>query len=361
MKDEKCGPARRRNEGCEPTNARGDLVHPSSFLLHPSLRGLVSLTLLTGLAWRTEWGPITRAFADLRPELWLAAVGLYLAAQLASALRWQWLARPLGFRHSLGQLTAFSFIGMYFNLVLPTSVGGDVVRAWYLDGGSHRRLLAFLSVFVDRLSGLLVLLALACAAVVVCPIALPAWVAASVWGTAGGALFGLGALPALARWTGRFDRARRLVDGVRLYLRHGRLLLATTGLSLLVQAANVVLVWLVGQAIDAPVPASYYWVLVPMVTLLTLLPVSLNGMGVREGGMVLFLTPLGVPAGTALSLAVLWFSVFAAASLCGGGVYLCGRFPRPEGQPDHEPVRGDSDQGRTGQPQAAPGSLTASA
>ena len=44
-------------------------------------------------------------------------------------------------------------------------------------------------------------------------------------------------------------------------------------------------------------PAAYYWVLVPMVSLLTLLPVSINGMGVREGGMVLLLAPLGVGTG----------------------------------------------------------------
>ena len=67
--------------------------------------------------------------------------------------------------------------------------------------------------------------------------------------------------------------------------------------------------------LDAPVPGAYYWVVVPTVTLLTLLPVSLNGMGVREWGMTLFLVPLGVPAGTAVSLAFLWFAVFAACSL----------------------------------------------
>src|SRR5262249_5560543 len=106
---------------------------------------------------------------------------------------------------------------------------------------------------------------------------------------------------------------------------------------------------------------SYYWVLVPMVSLLTLLPVSVNGMGVREGATALFLAPLGVGEGTALSLAFLWFAASAAASLGGGVVYLFGRFPRPadragasvEVQTDHGPVGGDSGQGRAGQPRAA--------
>jgi uncharacterized membrane protein YbhN (UPF0104 family) len=317
------------------------------------LRLLVSGTLLAWLAWRTDWAQFAGSFGQLRLELWLAALGLYLATQAASSLRWQLLARPLGFEQPLWRYAAFYFIGMYFNLFLPTSVGGDVVRAWYLDAGSGRRLNAFLSVLVDRLTGLLMLLALACVAVGLSPVPLQAWIIASVWGTAACAGMGLVALPRLRRWTDRFDRLRRLAEGVHLCFDRPRLLLATTGLALVVQAANVVLVWLVGLAVAAPVPAAYYWVMVPMVSLLTVLPVSLNGMGVREGGVLLFLAPLGVAEGTALTLSFLWFSVFTAASLLGGFVYLVGWFPRPEGRPDHEPVGNHPDQGRTGQFKAA--------
>jgi uncharacterized protein (TIRG00374 family) len=318
--------------------------------------------LLTWLAWRTDWAQVGRAFAQLRFGWWLAAVGVYLLTQLVSSVRWQLLARPLGLDRPLHQFIAFYFIGMYFNLLLPTSVGGDVVRAWYLDGGSGRKLAAFLSVFVDRFSGLLVLLALACVAVALCPIALPAWIHVSVWGTIAAAVAGLvgfsifdfrssiaGKVPGVNRLSHKIESVRA---GSTHLLRPG-LVLSTTVLSLVVQASNVVLVWLVGRAIDAPVPASYYWILVPMVTLLTLLPISLNGMGVREWGTVLFLAPLGVGQGIALSLAFLWFSVFTAASLFGGVVYLFGSFPRPEVGPDHETVCSDTDQGRAGQSRAA--------
>ncbi|HEV3260368.1 MAG TPA: lysylphosphatidylglycerol synthase transmembrane domain-containing protein [Gemmataceae bacterium] len=309
----------------------------------------VSAGLLAWLACRTDWAQVGQAFARLRVGLWLAAVGLYVLSQVVSGLRWQLLARPLGFRRRLGPFVAYYFIGMYFNLFLPTSVGGDVVRAWYLDGGSGRRVAAFLSVFVDRLSGLLVLLGLACVAVAVCPVSVPRWVVVSVWGTAGAAVVGLLALPLLTDWSRRFARARPLADGVRFYLGRPGLLLRSAALSLGVQAANVVLVWLVGEAIGAPVPGPYYWILVPMVTLLTLVPLSLNGMGLREWGMVLFLRPLGVGAGTALSLAFLWFCVFTVSSLLGAAVYLWGSFPRPEVQPDHGPLGDHSAQGRARQ------------
>src|SRR5437868_6701131 len=283
--------------------------------LSKRLKLLVSVALLAWLVHSADWSKIGHTFSQLRPGLWLAAVVLYIATQFVSAVRWRLLAGPLGFHKSMKEYTAFYFIGMYFNLFLPTSVGGDVVRALYLDGGSGRRLPAFLSVFVDRLSGLLVLLALACVAAAFCPMPLPLWITASVWGTAGCAMLGFLLLPFVLRWTGRFEHICRLVQGLRLYVSQPRLLLATTGLSLVVQAANILLVWLVGLAIAAPVPMSYYGILVPMVTLLTLLPVSLNGMGVREWGTVLFLSHLGISEATGLILAFLWFAAFTTVSL----------------------------------------------
>jgi uncharacterized membrane protein YbhN (UPF0104 family) len=314
-----------------------------------TLRLLISVGLLVWLAARTDWHQVARTFRELRIEWWLGALGLFVLTQVLSAYRWQIVARPLGFQQSLKQFTGFYFIGMFFNLFLPTSVGGDVVRAWYLDGGSRRRLAAFLSAFVDRCSGLFLLLALACLAMALCPMALPSWIAWSVWTSGACALTGLFLLPSLARLTGRFARVRRLSDNARLYLRHPGLILACCGLSLIIQAANVVVVWMIGIALHAPIPAYYYGICVPMVTLLTLIPISLNGMGVREGGLVLFLAPLGIGESTALGLAFLWFSVFTAASLLGGGVYLLGRFPSPQVRAEHESVGGDSDQGRTGQ------------
>jgi uncharacterized membrane protein YbhN (UPF0104 family) len=302
------------------------------------LRPACSLAILGVLYWR-YWRQVADAFAHLHWGLWLLGVLLYVLTQVVSSLRWQWLSRPLGFTRPLGHYFAFYFIGMFFNLVLPTSVGGDVVRAWYLDGGSGRRMSAFLSVFVERLSGLLVLLVVACVADLVCPVPLHPLVHLAVWGLAGGAVLGLVGLFVFGRLPWPFARFRtlhaRLVRfhqqlhaALLLYLRRPRLLLVTTVLSLLVQAGNVVLVWLIAVALDAPVPFSFCWILMPVVALLTLLPISVNGMGVRELATMALLAPFGVGSGTATSLAFLWFAAQASAGLCGIGFYLFGRYPR---------------------------------
>jgi uncharacterized membrane protein YbhN (UPF0104 family) len=320
------------------------------------LRLLVSTAILGGLAWRTDWGQIAAAFGQLHLGLWLAAVGLYALTQCLSALRWQELARPLGFNRPLRDYAGFYFIGMYFNLMLPTSVGGDVVRAWYLDGRSGRRFAAFFSVLLDRGSGLLVLLSLACVGTVMAPVGLPAWISACVWGTAGCVVLGLSLAPVFLCCGGEFCerlRLRQMCRSIRPLLTV-RLVAWAALLSLAVQALNVVLVWMIGQAIEAPVPANYYWIVVPMVSLLTVLPLSLNGMGIREGGMILFLAPVGVGQGTALCLALLWFAAFSTASLAGGLVYLFGSFPWPSGEGFTDgSIGGDSGQGRAGQRAAA--------
>jgi uncharacterized membrane protein YbhN (UPF0104 family) len=296
------------------------------------LRIAVSVGLLTILALRTDWHRMGEAFRHLRVSLWFVALAIYLAAQLISGFRWQLLAAPLGFGGSLWRYSAFYFIGMFFNMMLPTSVGGDVVRAWYLDHRPGRRLNALLSVLADRGSGLLVLLLIACVAVAACPIVLPRWIVLGVWSTAAAALAGILFLPTLKRWTWRYNRVQRLSDSISIYRLHPWLLLGTGLLSVFVQAANVLIVCVLGLAIGIDIPAFYYWIFVPMVTLVTLLPVSLNGMGIREGSTVLFLAPLGVNSDAALCLSLLWFSVFTAASLLGGLVYLLGCYPRPEVQ-----------------------------
>ncbi|GIW78393.1 MAG: hypothetical protein KatS3mg105_0200 [Gemmatales bacterium] len=303
------------------------------------LRLFVSFGLLSWLAWRTDWVQVGEVFSRLRIEYWVAAVLMYAFIQVISGYRWQRIAEPLGFRIPLSRYVGFYYIGMFFNLVLPTSVGGDVIRACYLNSRSGRRRFAFLSVLSDRLSGFVVLFGLAGLAVLLCPITLPLWVTWSVFAAVVAAYCGLACLPVFIRLNRRlrFSLGRRfdnlgsdLLHSLRFAFRPSILLL-----SLVIQSGNILIVWLLGLSISAPIAWWYYWIVVPMVALLTLLPVSINGMGVREGGMVLFLAPMAVREGMAMSLAFLWFSVFTVTSLVAGGlVYLFGRFPPVEVEAD---------------------------
>jgi uncharacterized membrane protein YbhN (UPF0104 family) len=324
------------------------------------LRIAVSALLLSVIAWRTDFHVVAGRFANLNVGLWLAAVGTLVVAMLASAKRWELFARQLRFERNLLQYCAYYFIGMWFNLSLPTSVGGDVVRVWYLDGKSGRKLAAFASVFLERLNGLLVLIALACVGVLISPIRLEWWISACVWGVAGCAFVGVVSLPIAQRWQGlplqRRAQLRIMLDLSRI----PRVMAGATLMSILVQLCGVVCLWLIGLALGLEVPAAYYCILGPMVSLLTLLPISVNGMGVREQSTIVFLAPLQVDAESAATLAFLWFAVSVAISLLGGAIYLFGAYPKAHAStsaakedPRDRPVDRDSDQGREGQPSKA--------
>jgi uncharacterized membrane protein YbhN (UPF0104 family) len=326
-----------------------------------------SAVLVAVLVWRLDWRQVAAAFAQLDLRLWWAALGVYLLAQVASSVRWRLLARVHGLEGGHGRFLAYYFIGSFFNLVLPTSVGGDVVRAWYLarqaDG---RRTAAFLSVLADRANGLAVLIAVACVALACYALPLPAWVTVTVVGLGAAAVAGLALLPALPRLEGRLTsrpRLREVVRGAGVYLRHPGALLWATLLSAVVQVANLVVAWLVGRSLGLGVPLAYYGILTSVVAVLTLLPVSVNGMGLREWGTALLLKPVGVSPAHAVTLSLLTFAVQAVTSLGGCVVYLFGRFPRFEAAPaapaavEVRPhvysVGGHTHQGRARQPSTA--------
>lgn len=286
------------------------------------IRVAVSGCLVAWIAWRTDWSDVAEKFANLHVELWIAAVALFLGMQIASARRWQLYGKDLGFEQTFPQYCAYTFIGMFFTLFLPTLIGGDVARVWYLNGQSGRKWPALTSVFLERINGLAVLIATACVGWLICPVELPSWISASVWGSAALAVLGLASVPLLRRWPRLSVQRREQLQSLESLLWSPRTLIESTLLSVLVQAAGAMILWCLGLALGLDVPITYYAVLGPMVSLLMLLPISVNGMGVREGATVLFLLPLGVDEPAALALAFLWFTTGIAGSLVGGVVYL---------------------------------------
>ena len=325
------------------------------------LRIAISAALLGFFAWKTNWTEVGAKFAHLHFEMWFAAVGFLILAQIASARRWQLFAQELRFDRTIQQYCSYYFVGTYFNLMLPTSVGGDVVRVLHLDGKSGRKWAAFASVFLERLNGLLVLIALACVGILMAPADLPWWIPASVWGIAGCAALGMASIPLVKNWRLLPEARRQQLQLAWDLLRAPKLLTETTIMSVLVQLAGVAILCCISVGLGLNVPFAYYCVLGPMVSLLTLLPVSVNGMGFREGGTVLFLAPLGVDDATALTLAFLWFAVNVAVQLTRRRLVSTSSGPTrrgasevvTEGTNDHGLNDRNPDQGREGQPAQA--------
>jgi glycosyltransferase 2 family protein len=309
------------------------------------VRPLATVFLLAVLAWRLrdQWGAVATAFTHLNVALWLVAVGVYVSVQAISSVRWRMLGKVQGYDAPIGAYLAFYYIGMFFNLVLPTTVGGDVVRVWYLanrDGTGPRvgrRMAALVSVLAERVNGLVVLIFLACVAVIFSPTVLPPWISGTVAAVGAVAVLGLIAVPFLG-WLFRkypvLDRqprlahVRSLLAGALAYRGHPGMLFQVTLLSVFVQVGNVVMWWLVSEGLGLHVSLWYCGVMVPLVTLVATFVPSIGGFGVREAATVILLAPLQVSAADAVTLSILGFAASAVCSLGGLLFYLFGRYPR---------------------------------
>jgi uncharacterized membrane protein YbhN (UPF0104 family) len=133
------------------------------------------------------------------------------------------------------------------------------------------------------------------------------------------------ALTPLARMR---PRASSLYSAIVPYTRAPGTLFASVALSFVFQAIVILVVFLNARALDQRFPVVALAVFVPLISLAAMVPISVNGLGVREALYLLLFGQLGSPPDVSVSLALLYFAVTFAASLPGGVVYAMHHAPR---------------------------------
>jgi hypothetical protein len=299
------------------------------------LKPLVSLSLYVAIFGFTDVGSILDRVASARFEYVAAGVLLYSSGQAMSALRWHLLARPLGLGVRYGRLLSFYFIGMFFNLFLPTIIGGDAVKAWLLARETGATARATVSVFMERNLGLLALLTIATVAAFVAPpvevlgfsllavtaLLFAGFVAVNVVLLNRGAYTlvdrAIAASP-LARFR---PRAASLYEAITPYGGAWRELALSIVLSFAFQGVVIAVVFLNARALHHDFPLTAVAMFVPLISLGGMLPVSVNGLGVREALYILLFGRAGATTELAVALALLYLAVTFVSSLPGGVLY----------------------------------------
>jgi glycosyltransferase 2 family protein len=317
---------------------------PASRLLgRPSarwfLRVLVSVGIIVYILVDVDSGDLLRGLLGVRIELVAVALALYLGGQVLSAYKWHLLGRSVGFAQPLLDYVRFYFIGMFFNLLGPSTIGGDVVRALYLGDG-RRPGLALNSVLFDRASGLVLLMALGAGALLAFPQeeGLPWRLTAAIGG--GGALLVLGwwMCPRLVRLLPKRNRLRRQVEDELAPFWQDRVLLAqAAAVSLVFHLTQVLIQWVLVRAAGARVPFSYCLIYHPVISLMIALPVSFGGV-IGLGGYRYFLERINLDDSIAVTVGVLWLTVSVLAGLVGGAVFVASgaALPRVRARPPAE-------------------------
>lgn len=319
-----------------PSLAASDPEPPAAEGSRPGIAGIVLRLGITGLIFwlifrSVDAGAVADAMGGISPRLLLFAIVFQMFSTALAAYRWNLVMRPLGYDHRFSFYLKSYFKGMFFNQALPTSIGGDAIRVLDVARGGHRKRDAFRGVFIDRLLGLVGLLILNLGANALAPDLLPRNVYIAINLLVGAGLAGfvvmllMGRVTSLERWrTTRF--VRRMSTDLALVLGHwkdcGAQLLLSVGVHLL----SLFAVFLIGRSVGLEYDLVTFLIIVPPAILLTLIPVSLAGWGIREGALVGLFAMIGADEAVVLSMSILYGLVLIVASLPGLAAYLTGKY-----------------------------------
>jgi glycosyltransferase 2 family protein len=314
-----------------------------TFLAKLALSGVLMWFVLSRLTW-TE---VRAALTDPRWGWLGAAFVTYAVSALGGAQQWAWILRAAGLTTRAAEIRRLYFVGLFFNNFLPANIGGDAYKIVDLGRRENCPGRVFCATLLDRLVGLAALTMVAALAAVACllvGIRLPAvtWVLAVVFVVLGGVLAVLVSrrlrallprllerlrLPALAQRTAAVTAEFQVYRGRPGWL--GRIFLFSLG----VQTLRIVVHLLVAFGLRLDPTGSQVLqlaVLVPLLALSLTLPVTVNGIGLRETVSSALLVFTGLSAHGVVAMEMVAFLVMVLLSLSGGVLWWRGRISAPE-------------------------------
>ncbi len=287
-------------------------------------------------------------------NLWIfaGAMGFYVVGQLIFVARWSLLLKVQSIK--IGFWTAFRLhlLGLFYNNCLPGAIGGDLPRAWYVTRHTEKKLEAVLSVFVDRVIGLIGMLIMAFGCYWFIPVGAirepPLQFEMAIFGRLAeyksvfiwfGAAFAVVIVLLVSNSRGRnllsrgFNIVRRhgasilgkVRQSIRIYCHKWPAIVGALLLTFCCQGLTVVAMWLVGREIGIDVPAKYYFIFFPISWLLGAVPISVGGLGIMEGWLKMMFMRVGaISSKNALALALCQRLIFLLVSLPGAIIHLIG-------------------------------------
>ncbi|WP_089724584.1 lysylphosphatidylglycerol synthase transmembrane domain-containing protein [Candidatus Thiosymbion oneisti] len=304
----------------------------------------VIVTLL--LVWLLLQGVDPRSVLDsaLRIDRYFlaAAVGLSLCNLWLAGRRWFFVIESLGYQLPRGLVWQLTLVGAFFNQFLPSAMGGDLVRLPYAARAGLPLTAALESVVLDRIMAFvgLILVVLCCLPVAFLVIAdtRAHWL---LTGIVLASLLPVGLLSSLADWPRGLSEkpVLRPVSALSRSLREALLgqqrqrILAT---AVLIHLTRVLTVYLIAAGMSLPISFLACLLLVPPALLVTNLPISLGGWGLREGAFVAAFAFVGLPAEQSFTLSAMFGLVILCSSLAGGLVWILLRWPTDKQAAPHQ-------------------------
>lgn len=300
-----------------------------------ALRIVVSAALLAFLLTRVPVGSVFETGdASTLPLLGLAAV-IWFTGVVLSTLRWQRVVLALDLAAPLPTLLSHTLAGLFVANFLPSTVGGDVLRVVRLAADSGEAPTSFASVALDRLTGFVVLPFISLSSLLINPSLLglgaASRLAVGLCLAALVALVGILGLTASPRLGGRLAGRPswlRFVGAVHLGLDRMRRRPAAAatimGVAFAYQLTVLAAVWVAAKALGLPIGWAPVLAFIPVMSIAQVIPISFGGLGLREGALVVLLSPVGVTTEEAIALGLAIYGLNLVVSLLGAPALAVG-------------------------------------
>ena len=299
------------------------------------LRTLISLFFIGLLFYmvRGNVPEIARVLRNINRGLATIAIIIFLFTMFVLAKRLQIIFEAEEIPISFLSAVNLTFIGYFFNNFLPTSVGGDLVKAMCASRVSGEPVKSLTSVLMDRIFGLSTFIMIPSISLLfflkeiqnsTVPVLIYSFLAFSIFFFF--LLFNRDIarrfrfIETLLNYVKLGSKARKIYDGLHKFKNHKMLIVKALFLSVIGQSVNILVLYLMAIALGARASILYFYLLVPVVHLISMLP-SLNGLGIREGAYIYFLSPY-IGKEYAAAIGILWLGLLFLLSVIGGVIYL---------------------------------------
>ncbi len=347
-------PQRTRRSQSKQTNIFSPATSVVNTMLKSIIKIVVSGALVALLAYSLEWQPVLDSLAQAHKGL----VGVVLILQILvfaiSSGRWSAILATHDLGYSAKKLIPPTFIGCFFNNLLPSATGGDMLRAYYIYRQGHGSAIAISPIITERIIGLVVMIGLATLALPFLTLSSPLIESIAqvlpwffLLGILGLITVGMRlSYRPLHTFFERWDKWKpvnillRITEACHTYLNRPGLVLKIIGYSAALQVLEIIGFWLLGLSVGSDLSFYAYLLIVPLVLVASSLPVTIGGLGVREAAAVSLFAVMGMSQADGAAVALLFLVAIIFGSLPGLYFFLTMK--------DHNKFLSQADQSQLG-------------
>lgn len=299
------------------------------------LKLIFTIVLLLVLGYSIDLETLFSVIVSVRLELFLVAIVLQLISTLFSVFRWKIILGCFRLKVPYIETLRIVFIGNFFNLFLPSGIGGDVFRAYYLARRSRSRLSQMLTTtFLDRSAGLFALLIIGLGSSLYLDITVVGIVLSRIFILLTGiylilnvAVFHSASHRIISKvvkgfgFHGLEEKLHLIYEGLSSLIRKPQAVFTILFLSLVIQFVSVCVVWFIALSLNFGTNFGVFLTFIPLINLSIMVPVTINGFGLRENLYRILFFELGIQEETAVALGLLQAIVMMILAFPGGMFY----------------------------------------